>query len=370
MDNNSLVIVEKLDAAVVFSEQGMTKLLDEIKIKVDAHDLDISTEDGRKDVVSLAYKITRSKTMIDDLGKGVVSEWKKKAKKVDEQRKIARDFLDKLKTKTRLPLDEWEAEQEAIRLEEERKEKTLVQNRIDGLLKVKVVMSFADIAMMDKSTYDVLLAESTTKYEAELARREEEQKARKNHEAELARVAKQQAEEAEKLRTIREEQEDRERALREAERKEALRIKDIANSRFQPLKAIGCIYKKDDLGTMSELEYATLFAEKHAEWLTEEARKEEEQKAIERARKEGETDHSVHIHEEKAKIEETVKPFDPTFMGKEDLIKDILILVGRLYLEDYNTCSPETLEVLDRWKPILEKTYNKRMKEILCQKTK
>ena len=339
MDNNSLVIVEKLDAAVVFSEQGMTKLLDEIKIKVDAHDLDISTEDGRKDVVSLAYKITRSKTMIDDLGKGVVSEWKKKAKKIDEQRKIARDFLDDLKTKTRQPLTKWETEQEVIRLEDERKEKTLVQNRIDGLLNVGVVMSFADIAMMDKASYDVMLFEATAKYEAELARREEEQKAREVHEAKLAEIAKQQAMEAARLEGIRKEQEHQKKIIE-------VQTAKLEAHRLSELSKICFIDDKHNLGNMSALDYAELYAAKHAIWLAEQARKEEvEAKAL-----------------EAEEIEKPAKPFDPMLIDKEELIKDTMILVGRLYLEDYDTCAPETIEVLERWKPIWEETNNVKTK--------
>ena len=86
MDNNSLVAAEKLDVTVIFSEKGMTKLLDEIQAKVNTYVISTETEQGRKDIASLAYKITRSKTLIDDLGKGVVADWKKKAK-------IIGDFL-------------------------------------------------------------------------------------------------------------------------------------------------------------------------------------------------------------------------------------------------------------------------------------
>lgn len=70
---------------------------------------DVSTKAGRDAVSSLAYKVARSKTFLDDkLGKPLVADWKAKAKTVDALRKLARDRLDALKAEVRQPLTDYE----------------------------------------------------------------------------------------------------------------------------------------------------------------------------------------------------------------------------------------------------------------------
>ena len=220
MDNNSLVAAEKLDVAVIFSEKGMTKLLDEIQAKVNTYVTSTETEQGRKEIASLAYKITRSKTLIDDLGKSVVIGWKKKAKIIDNQRKIARDYLDDLKARTRQPLTEWEAEEERIKLEEEQKEKELIQSRVDALLNVGVVMSFEAVAMLDESDYLPLLSDATEK-------KEKEESERKAEAERLEKIAAEQAIESERLMQI--------KAMQEAE-SNRIRLEQEAVAKAQAAK--------------------------------------------------------------------------------------------------------------------------------------
>ncbi|NBC49911.1 MAG: hypothetical protein GVY22_18470 [Gammaproteobacteria bacterium] len=70
---------------------------------------DITTKAGREAVSSLAYKVARSKTFLDEkLGKPLVADWKAKAKAVDALRKLARDRLDALKAEVRQPLTDYE----------------------------------------------------------------------------------------------------------------------------------------------------------------------------------------------------------------------------------------------------------------------
>jgi chromosome segregation ATPase len=76
-----------------------------------AHDM--STGESRKKTASLAYKIARLKTALDDMGKGLTEDWKQKAKAVDIVRRQLRESLDGLKEQARQPLNEWEKEEEA-----------------------------------------------------------------------------------------------------------------------------------------------------------------------------------------------------------------------------------------------------------------
>lgn len=117
MDGQLLIPLEHIDAVEVFTGQSLDELLARIRQETATIVPDVSTAGGRKEIASLAYKIARSKTTIDDAGKTLVAEWKAKSAAVDAARKKARDYLDTLKDEVRKPLDEWEAEQ--ARLERE-----------------------------------------------------------------------------------------------------------------------------------------------------------------------------------------------------------------------------------------------------------
>lgn len=117
------LVPKNINAAILFTQNGLDPLLMEIKKKVDEFEPNLKTAAGRKEIASFAYKIAQSKTFIDDLGKKLVADRKAEIKMVDEERKRARDFLDSEKERARKPLTEWEefqaAEQEKIRLEAE-----------------------------------------------------------------------------------------------------------------------------------------------------------------------------------------------------------------------------------------------------------
>ena len=235
MDNNALIVAEKLDVTVVFSDKGMAKLLDEIKTKVIAHVPDTKTEQGRKDIISLAYKITRSKTLIDDLGKGVVADWKKKAKLIDEHRKTARDFLDDLKNTARQPLTDWEAEQAVIKEKEVAAAKEKIQARLGALFAVNVILPFQDVALMSDAEYEDKLILATDAYRTEQQRLEEERKVKAEEEARLAieraeiEKIKIEQEARAKAQTEREDALKRqEKAIEDAKRKEIERQEQIA----------------------------------------------------------------------------------------------------------------------------------------------
>lgn len=114
-ESHALIAVEKINALEVFNG-GMLPIIDEIQKKVSVLIPDVTTAKGRKEIASMANKIARSKTLLDEVGKNLVADWKSKAKIVDDNRKLMRDKLDALKEATRAPLTEWE-EQERIRIE-------------------------------------------------------------------------------------------------------------------------------------------------------------------------------------------------------------------------------------------------------------
>ncbi|MCQ8642024.1 hypothetical protein P0158_00950 [Klebsiella pneumoniae] len=114
-----LVVIEKKNAMAVFTNNDQLDPLIEA-IEKEARSLvpDVTTKKGRDDIASMAHKVARSKTYIDNAGKDLVAELKALPKQIDESRRVVRERLDALKDEVRRPLTEWEAEQERIKAEE------------------------------------------------------------------------------------------------------------------------------------------------------------------------------------------------------------------------------------------------------------
>ena len=276
-NNNALVVVENLDMTVVFSDGGMTNLLDEIKTKAMAYILDVESDQGRKDIVSLAYKITRSKTLIDNLGKSVVSDWKKKAKQIDNHRKTARDFLDHLKDEVRQPLTNWEAEQSEIKAEEEAKEKAKIETRVSELFAIGVNVPFFDLAMLSDDEYAEKFRFAKIAYSAEQLRIAEEEKQLEAERLELGRLRKRE-EFDRKLES------DRLEKLAEAQKVEAKRlekIQDDIDKKEQALKE-----EQDKLESDKKAEQARKDLEILEAKLAEEAKAKAEKDKIKRVARE------------------------------------------------------------------------------------
>ncbi|MFH3156353.1 hypothetical protein ACTM9O_26265 [Citrobacter freundii] len=114
-----LVVIEKSNAMAIFtSKEQLDPLLEKIETEARSLVPDVSTRKGRDAIASMAHKVARSKTYIDNAGKDLVAELKALPKQIDESRRIVRERLDALKDEVRRPLTEWEAEQERIKAEE------------------------------------------------------------------------------------------------------------------------------------------------------------------------------------------------------------------------------------------------------------
>lgn len=113
--STALIEISKINPVQVFTtEGGAEKVLAEIAERARSVITgDISTEKGRKEIKSLAYKIAQSKTAIDDLGKGFVEDLKVKVKAVDAERKKIREGLEALQEEIRKPVTDWEDAEEA-----------------------------------------------------------------------------------------------------------------------------------------------------------------------------------------------------------------------------------------------------------------
>lgn len=109
MSEQELIVVPAETALTVFTEEGaIDPYLAKIRAEIDAFVPDVSTKKGRDEIASMAYKVARSKTYLDGVGKDLVDKLKELPKKVDASRKAVRDTLDAWKDEVRKPLTDWE----------------------------------------------------------------------------------------------------------------------------------------------------------------------------------------------------------------------------------------------------------------------
>lgn len=183
-----LVVIEKANALTVFkSADQIEEILAKVEREVMSFVPDVTTAKGRKEIASLAYRVSQTKSYLDGLGKDLVADLKEIPKLIDANRKTVRDRLDALRDKARQPFTEWEEEQERIKAEE--------QARIKAEEDRKRFESDHEIALLMNEKHD--------------------------------REAKEKAEEAERLRIAHEEELKRqaaEQAKREAEEKAAAEL--------------------------------------------------------------------------------------------------------------------------------------------------
>ena len=220
-----VVTVPRETALQVFSaEQGLDPYLAKIRAEIESFVPDVSTAKGRKEIASIAYKVAQSKTALDNVGKDLVAELKEVPKKIDAERKRMRDLLDSWKDEVRAPLTEWEAE-EAARVARHECNINMMKLRLE-CRDLDAAELKANIACIE----GVEVGPEWEEFETEAARVKDKALTalrdalviREKHEAELAAIAKFQAEQAERdaqAERDRIAQEAAERATREAEQR-------------------------------------------------------------------------------------------------------------------------------------------------------
>lgn len=204
-----LVVIEKSNAMAVFTNNDQLDPLIEA-IEKEARSLvpDVTTKKGRDAIASMAHKVARSKTYIDNAGKDLVAELKALPKQIDESRRVARERLDALKDEVRRPLTEWEAEQERIKAEEAmlalHVEALAMNEDFDRKLAARIESDHEMALLMDKD-FDrertdkaaeaerqrIALEEEIKRQAEEKAKREAEER----HRAELEAAGRREAEE-------------------------------------------------------------------------------------------------------------------------------------------------------------------------------
>ena len=110
-DKTELIPLSNVNATSVFEGDAtdLDGLIKQVQASARSFTPDLSTEEGRKEIASVAYNVARSKTAIDEAGKEYAAEIKARTKVIDQRRKYARDTLDILRDEVRKPLNDWEA---------------------------------------------------------------------------------------------------------------------------------------------------------------------------------------------------------------------------------------------------------------------
>jgi colicin import membrane protein len=115
-ENEIVALVEANPVMVLTDAKKFSEFYDAMRRETDALEADVATDKGRKAIASMAYKVARTKTAIDEAGKKLNEEARARINAIDESRREIRKQLDDLKDEVRRPLTEWE-EAEASRLE-------------------------------------------------------------------------------------------------------------------------------------------------------------------------------------------------------------------------------------------------------------
>ncbi|CAN2523085.1 hypothetical protein [Klebsiella pneumoniae] len=258
-----LVVIEKKNAMAVFTNNDqLDPLIEAIEKEARSLGPDVTTKKGRDAIASMAHKVARSKTYIDNAGKDLVAELKALPKQIDESRRVVRERLDALKDEVRRPLTEWEAEQERIKAEEAMNalhaEALAMNEDFDRQLAARIE-SDHEMALLMNDAFDREQADKAAEaerqriaYEEEIKRlaaaaaaREVEQRAQREREeaahreavlkaqaeqAERDRIAAEQKAEADKKAAVeaerRKAQEEADRIRRDAEQREQARLAD------------------------------------------------------------------------------------------------------------------------------------------------
>jgi len=287
----ALIKGEKLDPVAIFTGGGIDPILKEIERQVSGLEYDLETDKGRKEIASTARKVSKSKILLDGLGKDLVATWKAKAKKVDAVRKPMRDFLDGLRDKVRQPLTEWEVAEKAKTAAEDAEKRRIVEEEIDR--------------------QDRELAEREAKVaarEAEIQRLEDERLAKE----EADRLEKEQAERDERLK-----QEAAEAATREAEARVDAEKKAILK-RAIDAKAKAEKAEQDRLEAIERAKRDKIAAEERAKLEAERVEREKREAALKADREKQE---AIEAEKAKAKAESDAKELERIASEKAEKAK-------------------------------------------------
>jgi len=186
----------------VFAPGGVMALLARLEADVRAVKTDISTAIGREQVRSLAYKVTRSKTALDSMGKALTDEWRARTDAVNAERRTIRERLDALAEEVRRPLTAWEQAEKDRVAGHERALAEMVEAPGYGAMETpaELELRLSYLRSYPARDWREFAARAADTLAAEIERTERLLTAARKREAEAAELARLRAEEAERAR--------------------------------------------------------------------------------------------------------------------------------------------------------------------------
>lgn len=134
-----LVTIEQIEsmkpnkAIEILSDYGnIIHIIEDVKSQALSHVPDVSTDKGRKDIGSVANKVSRSKTFLVTCCDNAVKEYKDKIAKVNSTKKSITEQLDEARDTVLLPRKLWQEEQD----KKEEARKAEINERIGNIRKL------------------------------------------------------------------------------------------------------------------------------------------------------------------------------------------------------------------------------------------
>lgn len=229
------------NAPAIYVTGGLNQFLQAVTAEVTAEVPDLTTAKGRARIASLANKVSKSKKAVEDPGREYLKRLKEMPKVVETELREFVNSMNALRDATRKPLTDWE----------EANDKR-IDGHNDGIQRIKGMAVFAEtptaahVAQIITNLELVEINDSWEEFLAEAAQAKDRSLAtlrtlladRTKHEAELAEIARFNAEKVEREQKERDAEIARkavEQARIEAEQK-ALQEREAAARREQELK--------------------------------------------------------------------------------------------------------------------------------------
>lgn len=147
MNDKNIVLIEGIlkvkqdDVVATFCDKKkLAKYIDTVKKEVSKGQVNLKTDAGRKQIASSAFKVSKVKTALTKVLDTSLTEAKALIKSAGEGKKFLSEELDKLRDETRLPLTQWEQEEETknkARIEE-------IKLKIQGIAELSLIPVDAD----------------------------------------------------------------------------------------------------------------------------------------------------------------------------------------------------------------------------------
>ncbi len=229
-----LALVPAMTGIELYSNGSARSVLDKIKAEVRSTVIDATTDKGRKEIASLAHKVSKAKVAMDEMGKSLTEEQRELINRVNEERRIIREELDSLRDEVRKPLTDYEnREKERVAGHENRIANFIAAtSNVSELDSVALSKLIEKVEAFDTSSMEEFANSAETHKGAALFKLGKLRDETLAAEQEKARIESERIEAEEKARKEREE-----RIAKEAAEKARLEAEEIAAAEKQEAEA-------------------------------------------------------------------------------------------------------------------------------------